>query len=192
VAGDTRLDLNVFKRPDFKVDETNLLDRYKWLHPDCTQPMMPFEEGPLRDLLLDPLGVSFPTDGGPPVLSLCKTCHSYLKKKKMPTLSLANRMFLGSVPDELKNLTVIEEAMIARCRSKCWVIQLKAENEDIVVQSTQRGMKGHIIVYPQQPSKVADILPPSIEEITAPVCVLFVGSSAPTAEWLREYVKPSA
>ncbi|KAJ7760232.1 hypothetical protein DFH07DRAFT_718166, partial [Mycena maculata] len=107
-------------------------------------------------------------------------------------LSLANRTFLGPVPDELKNLTVIKEAMIARCRSKCWVIQLKAENEDVVAQSTQRGMKGHIIVYPQQPSKVADILPPSIEEITAPVCVLFVGSSAPTPEWFREYAKPLA
>jgi hypothetical protein len=58
-------------------------------------------------------------DGGSPVLSLCKTCQSYLKKKKMPPLSLANRIFLGAVPSELKDLTVIEEAMIARCRSKC-------------------------------------------------------------------------
>ena len=97
----------------------------------CTQPMIPFEE---------------------PVLSLCKICHSYLKKKKIPVLSLANRTFIGSVPNELKNLTVIE-AMIARCRSKCWVIQLKAESEDIFVQSTQRGMRGHIIVYPHHPSR---------------------------------------
>ncbi|KAJ7670908.1 hypothetical protein DFH06DRAFT_898288, partial [Mycena polygramma] len=82
--------------------------------------------------------------------------------------------------------------MIARCRSKCWIIQLKEENSDLVLQSTQRGMKGHIIIYPQQPSKVANILPPSIEEITAPVCVLFIGSSAPTLEWLREHAKPLA
>ncbi|KAJ7765893.1 hypothetical protein DFH07DRAFT_692386, partial [Mycena maculata] len=82
--------------------------------------------------------------------------------------------------------------MIARCRSKCWIIQLREENQDLVLQSIQHGIKGHIIVYPQQPSKVADILPPSIEEITTPVCVLFVGSSAPTPEWLREYAKPLA
>jgi hypothetical protein len=104
---------------------------------------------------------------------------------------LANRTFLA-VPSELKDLTVIEEAMIACCRSKCWILQLKAENEDVFLQSTQRGIKGHIIIYPQQPSKVADVLPPSIEEITAPVCVLFVGSSAPTPEWLHQNAKPLA
>jgi hypothetical protein len=59
---------------------------------------------------------------------VCKTCHSYLKKKKIPALSLANRTFLGPVPSELKDLTIIEEAMIAHCRSKCWIVQLKAEN----------------------------------------------------------------
>lgn len=138
-----------------KVDETNLLDRYKWLDPACVPPPMPFDEGPLRDLLLDPDGVHFPSDGSQPVLSLCKFCYSDLKKKKMPALSLANRTFLGPVPTELKDLTLIEEAMIARCRSKCWIIQLKEENSDLVLQSTQRGMKGHIIIYPQQPSKVA-------------------------------------
>ncbi|KAJ7892947.1 hypothetical protein B0H13DRAFT_1625354, partial [Mycena leptocephala] len=110
----------------------------------------------------------------------------------MPALSLANRTFLGSVPSELKDLTVIEEAMIARCRSKCWIIQLKEENQDLVLQSTQRGIKGHVIIYPQKPSKVANVLPPSIDEITSPVCVLFVGSSAPTPEWLREHAKPLA
>jgi hypothetical protein len=82
--------------------------------------------------------------------------------------------------------------MIARCRSKCWIIQLKEENQDLVLQSTQRGIKGHVIIYPQKPSKVANVLPPSIEEIAAPVCVLFVGSSAPTPEWLREHAKPLA
>ncbi|KAJ6586318.1 hypothetical protein DFH09DRAFT_1245666 [Mycena vulgaris] len=75
--------------------------------------------------------------------------------------------------------------MIARCRSKCWIIQLKQENQDLVLQNTQRGIKGHIIIYPQQPSRMAEILPPPVEEITAPICVLFV-------EWLREHAKPLA
>ncbi|KAJ7688748.1 hypothetical protein B0H17DRAFT_1160264 [Mycena rosella] len=82
--------------------------------------------------------------------------------------------------------------MIARCRSKCWIIQLKEENQHLVLQSTQRGIKGHVIIYPLQLSKVANILPPLIEEITTPVCVLFVGSSVPTPEWLREHAKPLA
>jgi hypothetical protein len=39
---------------------------------------------------------------------------------------------------------------------------------------------------------VAESLPPSVEEITAPVCILFVGSSPPTPEWLHEHAKPLA
>ncbi|KAJ7931923.1 hypothetical protein B0H13DRAFT_1857572 [Mycena leptocephala] len=85
------------QRPDCKTDEANLLDHYKLLHPDCIPPPMPYDEGPLRDLL-DPDGISQPLDAGPPVLSVCKTCHSSLKRKKMPALSLANRTFLGPVP----------------------------------------------------------------------------------------------
>ncbi|KAJ7331342.1 hypothetical protein DFH08DRAFT_916457 [Mycena albidolilacea] len=42
---------------------------------------------------------------------------------------------------------------------------------------------GHIIIYPQQPSKI---------EITSPVCVLFVSSSLPTPEWPCNHAKPLA
>jgi hypothetical protein len=148
----SEFDFNILKRPDLKTNEAFLLDQYKYLHPDCIPPPMPFDDGPLRDLI-DCDGVSFP-DGGQPVLSLCTECQSLLKKGKLPPLSLANKTFLGPVPEELKNLTVIEEAMIARCRSKCWIIQLKEENQDLVLANTQHGIHGHIIIYPQQPSQV--------------------------------------
>ncbi|KAJ6602014.1 hypothetical protein DFH09DRAFT_900135, partial [Mycena vulgaris] len=144
-------------------------------HPECNPPAMPFDEGVLRDILVEPDGVSFPSNGDPPVLSLCFTRHSSPKCKRISPHSLANRTFLVSVPEELRNLTVIEAAMITRCRSECWIIQLKEENQDLLLASTQRGVKGHMIIYPQQPSKLATILPAPIEEITSPVCVLFVG-----------------
>ncbi|KAF8162218.1 hypothetical protein K438DRAFT_1985337 [Mycena galopus ATCC 62051] len=152
---------------------------------------MPYDEGLLCDLLVDPDGVSFP-DTATPTLSLCSICHSSLKRNKLPPLSLANRNFLGPIPEELQNPTVIEEAMIARCGSKCWIIQLKEENQDLVLASTQPGVKGHIIIYPQQPSQLALTLPPTIEDIVSPVCVLFVGASPPTTQWLREHAKPLA
>ncbi|KAJ7205835.1 hypothetical protein GGX14DRAFT_339718, partial [Mycena pura] len=107
-------------------------------------------------------------------------------------LALANRMYLGPIPDELKDLTMIEESMIARCRAKCWVIKLKEENQNLELANTQRGMKGHVLVYPQKPEYVAEVLPPNIEDIVSPVCVLFIGSSTPTPEWLREHATPLA
>ncbi len=69
--------------------------------------------------------------------------------------------------------------MVALCRSKCYIFQLKEDRSENESGYLQMGMKGHVIVYPQQPSHIAKILPPSIEEITSPICVLFVGSQKP-------------
>ncbi|KAJ7215977.1 hypothetical protein GGX14DRAFT_391644 [Mycena pura] len=113
------------------------LMKIRWLDLNCLPPPMPFDDGSIRDLLLDPAD---------------------LKRKRMPALSLANRTF-GPVRPGLKYLTVIEEAMIARCRLKCWIIQLKEENQDLILQSTQRGIKGHIIV-PYSSSSIKDSATP--------------------------------
>ncbi|KAG0696053.1 hypothetical protein DFH29DRAFT_760234, partial [Suillus ampliporus] len=80
--------------------------------------------------------------------------------------------------------------MIARCRAKCWVIHLKEENSNLHLPHSQRGMKGHIIIYPQNPSAIAQVLPPSLDEVVTPICVLFVGSSPPTQEWLQTKASP--
>ncbi|KAJ7453712.1 hypothetical protein B0H11DRAFT_1627953, partial [Mycena galericulata] len=80
--------------------------------------------------------------------------------------------------------------MIARCRSKCWIIQMRELDESSEFPNVQRGFKGHIIVYPQQPSAIAATLPPSIEEITTPICVVFVGSNPPSLEWIRTKARP--
>jgi len=150
---------------------------------------LPYQHGPLQDVLLEPAGVTVDENGNVQLL-LCSQCHSALKPDKIPPLSLANGTFLGPIPDELKDLTVIEEAMIARCWAKCWIVQLKEENPTIVAPDSQRGFRGHIIIYPQRPSEIAKLLPPNLTDIITPVCVLFVGSTPPSAEWLCEKAKP--
>ncbi|KAK0437113.1 uncharacterized protein EV420DRAFT_1280878 [Desarmillaria tabescens] len=81
--------------------------------------------------------------------------------------------------------------MISLCHSKCTVVQLKEEG-GIEKDYMQRGIRGHVIVYPQRPSEIARSLPPSVEEITSPLCVLFVGAYKPSDEWLRTKAKPLA
>ncbi|KIL63480.1 hypothetical protein M378DRAFT_79706, partial [Amanita muscaria Koide BX008] len=84
--------------------------------------------------------------------------------------------------------------MIALCRAKCWIIQLNEQqaDSDLHFPHVQRGFHGNIIIYPQHPQRIATILPPSVEEITSPICVIFVGSSPPSYEWLRDKAKPLA
>ncbi|KAK0446937.1 uncharacterized protein EV420DRAFT_1276348 [Desarmillaria tabescens] len=81
--------------------------------------------------------------------------------------------------------------MISLCHSKCTVVQLKEEG-GIEKDYMQRGIRGHVIVYPQRPSEIARLLPPSVKEITSPLCVLFIGAYKPSDEWLRTKAKPLA
>lgn len=45
-------------------------------------------------------------------------------------------------------------------------------------------------MYPQKPSAIAKVLPPSIDEVITPICVIFVGSNPPTSEWLHKKARP--
>ena len=125
-------------------------------------------------------------------MALCKHCLGSLQRGRVPDLALCNHLYLGDVPPELQDLTVVEESMIALCRAKCCVVRLKADGHKYAAHSAQRGVKGNLIIYPQKPSESAKKLPPSIEDITSPLCVLFVGSHPPSADWLREKAKPLA
>ncbi|KAL6298171.1 hypothetical protein BKA93DRAFT_820514 [Sparassis latifolia] len=63
----------------------------------------------------------------------------------------------------LKNILVdcegIKECLIARCRSKCLILQLKEKNQ-VQLPITQRD-------------KILNVLPPPISNVSTPVCVIF-------------------
>ena len=135
-------------------------------------------------------------------ISLYLNCYSYLKCGQTPPFSLANMNFIGDLPVEFKDLCLVEESLIALSQGFCTIIQMQEKNMEknnanidsgySVCPNMQKGFHGHVIVFPQQPKIVADILPPSIEEITAPMCVIFVGDKPPPSEWLKEKAKPLA
>ena len=122
-------------------------------------------------------------------LLFCKDCYSHIKRSKTPPHSLANHLLLGDVPPELQSLSPVEETLIARCRAKAFIVQLKAEDH-IALPNTQRGMHGHIIIYPQKPDNLLNVLPSSATDVSTPICVVFIGSQWPTREWLRNKAKP--
>jgi hypothetical protein len=113
-------------------------------------------------------------------------------RKKTPPLALANHMTLGDIPNELRDLTVVEEAMVAKCRAKCWVIQLKEENSSLLVSNSQRCAKGLSLFILRDHLQLEQSYPPSLEDVSTPICVIFVGSSPPTEEWLQKKAKPLA
>ena len=153
----------------------------------------------LDDILLDRAGVDVESRE----VRLCKSCHSALLREQLPSCALANNHYLGPTPPELSDLTPIEGSMIALCRAKAAIFQLRpaalddsgsdaANAPEVSMPNLQRGMKGHVIIHPQHTEHVVDALPPSIQNIVEPVCIIFVGSAPPTRQWLLEKAKPLA
>ncbi|KAJ6580007.1 hypothetical protein DFH09DRAFT_830625, partial [Mycena vulgaris] len=143
-----------------------------------------------RSVLVDPSCLERNPETGDTTVVTCHKCAAALKSNKVPPRAFANHNYLGPVPSELENLTVVEEAMITLCRTKCWIIQLREQDSETSIPITQRGVRGHIIVYPQRPSAIATSLPPSMEDIVTLICVIFVGSQPPTQEWLQKKASP--
>lgn len=155
-------------------------------------PPLPILDGVLKDCLLDPTGLVNEEHNGVQqcVAQLCKRCAGFLRCNKLPRLALANRTYVGPVPPQLADLTPVEESMVALCRAKCWILQLKEDDRVQRLPGTQRAMRGHIIIHPQQPEKIETVLPLTMEDAAKPICVVFVGSSKPSKEWLKEKAKP--
>lgn len=145
--------------------------------------------GPRADLVLEPSAV----DTAAQTVAVCNPCLRSLGRSSLPALALANSTWTGPVPDELKDLTSVEESMISLCRAKCWMLHLRNDKDGAhktYSPTMQRGYRGSVIEFPQRPDRVATVLPPSIDEIEAMVCILFVGSTPPSKEWLVDKAKP--
>ncbi|KAF9039929.1 hypothetical protein BJ165DRAFT_1317988, partial [Panaeolus papilionaceus] len=80
--------------------------------------------------------------------------------------------------------------MIAHCRAKMTVIQLTESRVGCTNLLSQKGLKGNVVIFPQDVSSVARTLPPSLDDLIAPMCIIFVGSSKPSNSWLLTKAKP--
>lgn len=99
---------------------------------------------------------------------------------------MANNLYLGDVPPELQNLTIIEQSLISRCRIKCNIIKIHtSSNKDNYL--SQLKVSGNIITYPQNPDNILTLLPalPNTEEFQ----IAFVGKIKPPDETIKKLFK---
>ncbi|KAF8343782.1 uncharacterized protein EI90DRAFT_2816358, partial [Cantharellus anzutake] len=107
-----------------------------------------------------------------------------LKRHQLPPTAIANDLYFGPVPPCLCDLTLIEEALIARCHAKTWIIHLCDDS------ATNSPLRGHVIVFPAKPEALSRFLPPPLGEVVTAMCVIFVGSMMPTKDWLMKNARP--
>ena len=102
---------------------------------------------------------------------VCNTCHSFIMKNKIPPLSLASGLWLGSVPPVLTSLQFVEKMLIARIRHSCCAIK---------IASGMRKMKANAIAFQSPITKIYDILPPPRSDIDEVLAIIFTGPYKPS------------
>ena len=83
------------------------------------------------------------------------------------------------MPDELKDLTWIEELLVTHAHVVGRVVRLQACN-----QASYFVIKGHIILLPQDTTLLLDLLPMSPALLPDIVCVVWTGKSDPNRDQL--------
>ncbi|PPQ86991.1 hypothetical protein CVT24_002559 [Panaeolus cyanescens] len=182
------LNMSCFSSPRFRVQQRSdvVVDT---TYPDTTlfaSQYHALQEHPAA--LLHPLGISRTASGTQ--LMLCEDCLPPALRGAVPHLSLANHNFVGDVPKELQKLHLLEEAMIALCRAKTSVLQLTEIEGSRSNSTSQKALKGNVVIFPQDPSKIARVLPIPPQDVAKHVCIVFIRSSNPSRQWLLEKSKP--
>ena len=100
---------------------------------------------------------------------VCPICIDSLENKKMPTLALANGLWVG--PDELKDLTYAEQLLIPRVRHNRCIVK---------VSSGMFKMRANAISFSNPMPKIYNVLPPPIEEMDEVLAFIYTGPCKPT------------
>ncbi len=90
---------------------------------------------------------------------ICHTCHSTLKRGKMPVQAIINGLKVEAVPDELKVLNPLERHLIALVQAFIKIIPLP--------RGGQMGIRGQLVCVPADLQQTADSLPwtPNVEHL---------------------------
>ena len=104
---------------------------------------------------------------------VCQPCAESLMAGKTPQHALANGLWLGQVPQELRNLSYAEKLMVARVRHNRCIVSVK---------SGMHKMRANAIIFSNPTPKVYNILPPPREEMDDVLAFIFTGPCQPTLD----------
>ena len=117
---------------------------------------------------------------GVDTLYLCRSCKQALSARQVPSGSLRNFRWIGEQPEELKDLTWLEEMLIARAHMVGRVVRLEERRA-----SSYFALKGHTIFLPQDTTSLLHLLPMPLSSLPDLVTVVWVGQKHPDHSQLK-------
>ncbi|KAJ6449107.1 hypothetical protein C8R45DRAFT_755637, partial [Mycena sanguinolenta] len=107
---------------------------------------------------------------------VCADCEARLLQNIMPLRSLANHLWIGNVPWQLKDLSYAEKMLIAHIRHNRCLVR---------VASCQGKFSANAMMFANPIVKVYNILPPTKDELSEVLAFVFLGPTKPTEEEFR-------
>ena len=144
-------------------------------------------------MLFEPQGVIADPSGEERV-NVCGLCRTELGKERNlpPKFSLANNLWIGRVPWELKKLTFPEQLLIAHLYPRVFVFKLYPKPTSYVPgpATLQRGMRGTVSTYDLNVDAVTSMLdgklmPRPLTILSSLISVTYIGIGKLPKNWLR-------
>jgi len=170
-----------------KFEELSIVDTsLRHLHVDPSIVPFSFSSGisqlDEQSIRIDPARIVQGPPGDIGSLLICRLCYRSLENGVQPPESLANYRWIGAVPPELQGLTWIEELLIARSHLTGHIICHQNRNA-----TSYFSLKGHVILLPQAPTKLLDVLPLPPSSLPDIVHVIWVGRPVRNVDVLRDH-----
>jgi hypothetical protein len=108
---------------------------------------------------------------------ICPVCARSIRAKQLPRLSLANGLWIGAVPPELKGMTFVEKLLVSRVRYNRFVFHVEL--------SGHKRMKSNAILFRNPTAEIYKVLPPPKDDIDEVIAFIFSGPARPDDETMR-------
>ena len=160
------------------------------LHPPIPHPTHDLLNG---RMLLEPEGVIMDPSGKKRV-QVCGSCWTELNKDRTlpPKFSLANNLWIGRVPWELKKLTFPEQLLITHIYPRVFIFKLylKLATHGQQPATLQRGMRGTVSSYNLNVDAAAamvegKLMPRPLSVLSSVISITYIGIGKLPKNWLH-------
>ncbi|KAG9225266.1 hypothetical protein CCMSSC00406_0007097 [Pleurotus cornucopiae] len=157
--------------------------------PSCLKPAQPHPHQFIwQGMILYEHAIDMETESG----HVCSECLQELEQSRMPSLSLANNMWIGNIPPVLAALSLPEQVLIARYFPAAYMVKLYPKNQNLHLdpRALTSGLKGNVTTYPLDVKALSNFidgssLPPHPRILAATIGITFVGLNNAPEKALR-------
>ncbi|KAH8587824.1 hypothetical protein B0O99DRAFT_640674, partial [Bisporella sp. PMI_857] len=120
----------------------------------------------------------------------CAACHGAVSRGNIPKFSASNLVNVTTFqdyPSVLGDLTAVEECLIAKCHPVGTILKLRPGGRPS--PSNYNALRGHMIVIPQDPGPLLQILPSPELRLDNLIKVFWLGKRAPADAELKPFLQ---